>query len=73
MRVSSSAWADRGPPFQRVVGDAAVCKKGHERGAVRCLRYGDGSEAALVHGEEFRHGGTPPHPCNYTSHPSFIP
>jgi len=27
MRVSSSTWADSGPPFQRVVGNATVCKR----------------------------------------------
>ena len=38
-----------GPPFQRVVGDGTVCERGHERGAVHCLRYTpDGSAVASV-------------------------
>ena len=45
----ASVFFHRGPPFQRVVGDSAVCERGHERGSVNCLRYtADGSAVASV-------------------------
>lgn len=48
-KEDAAVFLHKGPPFQRVVGDPAVCERGHERGAVNCLRYTkDGTAVASV-------------------------